>query len=49
MLGSLAVMPQLQALLIDRGMSFNNGFANTPVCCPSRSSMLTGKVRTPYI
>lgn len=42
-LNSLDVQPKVKSLLIDEGMFFNNAFVTTPVCCPSRSSTLTGK------
>jgi N-acetylglucosamine-6-sulfatase len=35
-------MPNLRSLLIDQGMSFENAFVSHPVCCPSRSTILTG-------
>lgn len=43
MLDSLMVMPNLQELIYDFGINFTNAFTTTPVCCPSRSSFLTGK------
>lgn len=36
-------LPQTAALLRDRGIRFENAFAPTPICCPARSSILTGK------
>eukprot|EP01147_Barroeca_monosierra_P008980 gene8980-1313_t len=43
LLNSTLYMPNLKHLIIDQGMSFSYGLANSPVCCPSRSSLLTGR------
>src|SRR5688500_11625953 len=40
---SIAYMPRLQSLLVDQGLTFANAFVTTSVCCPSQTSMLTGK------
>jgi N-acetylglucosamine-6-sulfatase len=36
------IMPRTRAELGDSGIEFKNGFMTTPLCCPSRSSILTG-------
>jgi N-acetylglucosamine-6-sulfatase len=36
-------MSRTKALLADKGVSFTNAFAPTPICCPARASLLTGK------
>jgi N-acetylglucosamine-6-sulfatase len=36
-------MEKTKQLLVENGVSFSNAFVSTPVCCPSRSSYLTGR------
>ena len=41
-LESLATMPRVQRLLVDKGVRFSHAMVPTALCCPSRSSILTG-------
>ena len=36
-------MPNVRRLIQHRGLSFENSFAPYPLCCPSRSSFLSGQ------
>jgi N-acetylglucosamine-6-sulfatase len=40
---SLHVMPEVQRLLVRRGMSFKRAIVPNPLCCPSRATILTGR------
>lgn len=42
-LGSLNFMPRTLRLLRDGGAEFRHAYTTTPMCCPARSSLLTGK------
>jgi arylsulfatase A-like enzyme len=39
---TLDYMPLTRAKLFDKGMTFTRAYVTTPLCCPSRSSILTG-------
>lgn len=53
--GTLQVMPSVQEIFRDGGVRFTRAVATTPLCCPSRSSMFSGRyahnhgVRTNYL
>ena len=53
--GTLQVMPYVRRLFWDEGIRFTQAVATTPLCCPSRSSMFSGRyahshgVRTNYV
>lgn len=38
----LRYLPNVQKLLAEKGVTFANGFASFPLCCPARASVLTG-------
>ena len=40
---SVAHMPAVNRLLVEQGASFSRFFASTPLCCPSRASILRGQ------
>lgn len=40
---TLRRMPQLQDLLVDRGIRYPNAMVPTSLCCPSRASVLRGQ------
>jgi arylsulfatase A-like enzyme len=40
---SIDRMPILRAQMMNQGLAFTNAFSTTPLCCPSRASILTGQ------
>ena len=40
---SMAMLPRTRAWFGDQGTYFPNSYANTPLCCPSRASIMTGR------
>jgi extracellular sulfatase Sulf len=40
--GSMDYMPETLKVFRENGVEFRHGYVTTPMCCPSRSSMLTG-------
>ena len=40
---SMAYMPKTNALLVSQGVTFSNYHVSNPLCCPSRSTFLTGQ------
>ena len=43
MLNATAVMPSYRSTFIDGGLTFRNAFVASPKCCPSRTSLLSGR------
>lgn len=43
MLGATDVMPHYTSRLIDGGLSFEHAYVSSPKCCPSRTSLLSGR------
>merc|ERR1719431_68534 len=41
-------MPKVAKYLGAGGATYKNGYSTTPMCCPSRSSLLTGKYFNKY-
>src|SRR6266536_1092466 len=39
---TLSAMPNVERLLVDQGVTFENAFVVNSLCCPSRASILTG-------
>ena len=39
---TMEFMPQTQQKIFDQGVTFTHGYITTPLCCPSRVSILTG-------
>lgn len=40
---AISLMPFLQRELVQRGVVFANAVVSTPLCCPSRATLLTGR------
>jgi N-acetylglucosamine-6-sulfatase len=40
---SIDRMPVLRSQMVNLGLTFSNSFVTTPLCCPSRASILTGQ------
>lgn len=41
--GGLEVMPETSRRFVKQGTRYTPGFVTTPVCCPSRASIMTGR------
>lgn len=42
-LGSMEAMPNTRRLIMEEGTTMTNAFATTPICCPSRAEVQTGR------
>lgn len=45
LLGGIEHMPILQRDIVARGVNFRHAFVHTPICCPSRSSILVRRAQ----
>jgi arylsulfatase A-like enzyme len=43
LLGGLDAMPFTRSFFVDGGRTYENGFVTTPICCPSRTTTLSGR------
>ena len=43
-LGSMQAMPYPRAHLVNEAVNLTNFFVNTPICCPSRATLLSGRM-----
>ena len=43
-LGSMQAMPYTRAHLVQEATNMSNFFVNTPICCPSRATLLSGRM-----
>jgi arylsulfatase A-like enzyme len=41
--GTMSVMPRTRHWFREQGIRYPNGFVTTPLCCPSRATILTGQ------
>ena len=42
-LGSMQAMPTTRDVLVNHGANLSNFFVHTPICCPSRATLLSGR------
>jgi len=42
-LGGLDDMPHTRKALMDGGMTFGSGYTVNPICCPSRTALISGR------
>ena len=42
-LGGMDFLPKIKKHLNDEGVNFTNFFVNTPICCPSRAELVSGR------
>jgi arylsulfatase A-like enzyme len=41
--GTLGSMPRTRSMLVNHGVSFPHAYGTTPLCCPARASIFTGR------